>query len=90
MFPNDFEDAIAYAFQAMTMGKFIVFYGQQVYGEYDKSTMWSRASNFPEGSYLRNPMGDWYIRIGCGWTPINLCDIPPEVRVNCLLMGIPV
>ena len=72
------------------MNKYIVFYGQQVFGEYEKPDIWTRVDVFPDGCYMRNPMGNWYIRIGGGFTPINLCDIPPEVRVNCLLMGIPV
>lgn len=73
----------------MTMDKFIVFYGQQVYGEYEKPDIWTRHSDFPDGSYMRNPMGMWYLRFSGSWMGINLCDVPPEIRVNCLLLGIP-
>lgn len=83
MFPNDFEDAISYAFQNMTMGKFIVFYGQQIYGEYDKFPR-----DLPDGALVKTPLA-WYVMLAGALTPINLCDIPPEVRVNCLLLGIP-
>jgi hypothetical protein len=84
---NDFFDAITYALEAMTMGKYIVFYGQQIYGEYD-SHPW--CAGLPDGGYLRSPKGVWYIVLSGGLTPINLSDIPPEVRLNCLLLGIQV
>ena len=67
------------------MNKFIVFYGQQIYGEYDTHP---RYAELPDGAYLRSPKGVWYIVLGTGLTPINYSDIPPEVRVNCLLLGI--
>lgn len=69
------------------MSKYIVFYGQQIYGEYDKANL-PFAFDLPQGCYVRDPKGVWYITLGGGTTPINLSDIPPEVRVNCLLMGI--
>ena len=90
MFPNDFEDAISYAFQAMTMGNLIVFYGQQVYGEYP-SLLDIDHRELPDGAYIYNPhdkMGKHWYRTDL--TPVLPCDIPPEVRVNCLLLGIPV
>ena len=64
-----------------------VFYGQQVYGEYPDALP---SMDLPDGCYLQTKKPEWYIKIGGGFTPINLCDIPPEVRVNCLLLGIPV
>ena len=74
------------------MSNLIVFYGQQVYGEYTKdeiSARYIRHEPFPDGCYMRNPFTQqWYVHIGGGFTPINLSDIPKEVRVNCLLMGI--
>ena len=66
------------------MSKFIVFYGQQIYGEYDKFPR-----DLPDGALVKTPLA-WWVMLAGGLTPINLCDIPPEVRVNCLLMGIPV
>jgi hypothetical protein len=67
--------------------KWIVFYGQQVYGEYSLTTI-PPASHLPDGAYLRDPKNRWYIILSGGLTPINLSDIPNEVRLNCLLMGI--
>ena len=70
---------------------FIVFYGQQIYGEYDSATMYALGPDLPDGCYMRRPQtNNWYLRLSGSWTPINLCDVPPEVRLNCLLMGIPV
>ena len=70
------------------MSKIIVFYGQQIYGEYtrdDSPPTWE----LPDGCYIRYPEPNgWYIVLHRGLTPINLCDIPPEVRLNCLLLGI--
>ena len=74
----------------MSQSKNIVFYGQQIYEEYPVAAHWERLNTFPDGCYLRNHLGFWYIHIGGGFTPINYSDIPPEVRVNCLLMGISV
>lgn len=71
------------------MNKYIVFYGQQVYGEYEKPAIWDQIHDFPDGCYLLNSsLKSWYIRLDGGFTRINLWDIPPEVRVNCLLLGI--
>ena len=86
---NDFCDAILYAMGAMSMsvGTHVVFYGQQVYGEYEIASV-PPASHLPDGAYMLAPRGRWYLVLSGGLTPINLCDIPPEVRVNCLLLGI--
>lgn len=73
----------------MSQPSHIVFYGQQVYGEYEIATV-PPASHLPDGAYMLAPRGSWYIVLSGGLTPINYSDIPPEVRVNCLLMGIPV
>lgn len=72
------------------MSKFIVFYGQQIYGEYDGLTMCKIRPDLPDGCYMRSPQADWYLRLWGSWTPINYSDLPPEVRLNCLLMGIPI
>ncbi len=80
---DDFADALSYLFQSMSQ-KYIVFYGQQVYGEFENLA----PLDLPDGCYVRGFMGNWYVRIGGGLTPINLSDIPPEVRLNCLLLGI--
>lgn len=77
----------------MSQSKFIVFYGQQIYGEYTKDDLklrYIQHYEFPDGCYMRNPFTRcWYIQIGGSMSPINYSDIPPEVRLNCLLMGIP-
>ena len=69
------------------MSKFIVFYGQQIYGEYDTHP---RYADLPDGAYLRSPKGVWYRMLSRGLTPINYSDIPNEVWLNCLLMDISV
>ena len=72
------------------MNNIIVFYGQQIYGEYSRHNIppiWE----LPDGCYIRYPeTPGWYIVTHRGLALINLSDIPPEVRLNCLLMGIPV
>ena len=72
------------------MNNIIVFYGQQIYGEYsldDIPPTWE----LPDGCYIRYPETHmWYIVTHRGLALINLSDIPPEVRLNCLLMGIPI
>ena len=68
---------------------YIVFYGQQVYGEYEKPEIWTPVSTFPDGCYMLNTFTkSWYVLSVRTWLPINYSDLPPEVRLNCLLMGI--
>lgn len=69
--------------------KWIVFYGQQVYGEYSITTI-PAAWELPSGCYIRNPKGYWYCIIDGMNQPLINSDIPPEVRMNCLLLGISV
>ncbi len=72
------------------MNNIIVFYGQQIYGEYSRDDS-PPPRELPDGCYIRYPeTHGWYIVMCRGLTPINPSDIPPEVRLNCLLMGIPV
>ena len=73
----------------MSASTHVVFYGQQVYGEYGIATV-PPASHLPDGAYMLAPRGRWYRVLSGGLTPINLCDIPAEVRMNCLLLGIPI
>ena len=70
------------------MADITVFYGQQIYGEYTKQEWWDIRPSIPDGSYIRNWCDNWYIKLCGGFTPINYSDIPKEVRLNCLLMGI--
>lgn len=62
-----------------------VFYAGQFYGEFGES---QTLLDLPDGAYVRFPSGNWYMQFHGTKTPINLCDIPNEVRVNCLLLGI--
>ncbi len=66
-----------------------MFYGQQLYGTYSSNTPF-QVTDLPDGAYAKSYLGYWYLVLNNGLTPINLSDIPPEVRLNCLLMGIPV
>lgn len=84
---DDVLDVFSYALDLMNR-PYTLFYGQQVYGEYSKSEM-PKVHTFPEGCYMHNSWTNgWYVKLGGGFTPINLSDLPPEVKVNCLLLGI--
>lgn len=66
------------------MKHYLVFYAGLLYDEYDR-VPW--ASQMPEGSYLYDSgTGHWFVLIPGGWTPINLCDVPPELRTYLLLI----
>lgn len=70
------------------MSHYLVFYGQQIYGEYTKSEF-PKVYSLPDGCYMLAPFTHcWYVKIDGGFIPINLSDLPPEVKVNCLLLGI--
>ena len=72
------------------MNNVIVFYGQQIYGEYSLDDV-PPTGELPDGCYIRYPdTHGWYIVTHRSLALINLSDIPPEVRLNCLLMGIPI
>lgn len=62
-----------------------VFYAGKFYGEIQKGP---QMLDIPDGAYIRYPSKNWYKQFHGTKTPINLWDIPKEVRVNCLLLGI--
>lgn len=69
-----------------------VFYAGQLYGSYPLQE-WIQGSlslEMPDGAYLLVTEGRrWYIRQWSGYTPINLCDVPIELRALCLILDIP-
>lgn len=69
----------------MSVDMLYVFYAGQFYGEI---TPREALKGLPDGAYTRTSNNTWYLQFHGTKTPINLCDIPNEVRVNCLLLGI--
>lgn len=67
------------------MRTYYVFYAGQLYGEFEES---KSLLDLPDGAYIRFPSKNWYIQFHGTKSPINLCDIPNEVRVLCLLLDI--
>lgn len=50
--------------------------------------VWIPYENVPEGSYLyRQHSCTWYIRMGTSYTPINLSDVPKELKLLVLLLN---
>jgi hypothetical protein len=75
------------------MAKVIVFYEGKLYGEYDE---WPKF--LPYGAIIREKLGHhwgnksafWYRVITVSHTsPINLSDIPAEIKMLCLVLNIP-
>lgn len=44
--------------------------------------------DLPRGARILTPEGAWYLKIFNSHIPVNNCDIPPDVRALCLIMGI--
>ena len=71
------------------MKTYNVFYAGLLYGQYDRDG-WPRSHSFPDGCYCLMTFSDkshaWYIHMGGGFTPINLADVPNEVRLLTILL----
>lgn len=56
-----------------------------------ESDHWIGSNQWPEGACCRtqqnNGTANWYVRQYNGVVPINLCDIPKEIKTLMLLMG---
>lgn len=70
------------------MRTYYVFYAGQLYGEFREYEDYRKLIDLPDGAYIRSPYKSWYLQFHGAKTPINLCDIPNEVRVLCLLLDI--
>lgn len=70
------------------MRTYHVFYAGQLYGEFKEFKDYRKLIYLPDGAYIRAPYNIWYIQFHGTKSPINLCDIPNEVRVLCLLLDI--
>ena len=69
------------------MDAFHVFYAGQHYGEFKE---YLSLMDLPDGAYIRFPSTHWYIQYHGTKLPINLCDVPNDVRVLCLLLNVTV
>lgn len=66
------------------MKPILVFYAGLLYGEYDQ---YPPAREMPDGAYLYcHKLDTWYVAMHRGWTPINLSDVPKELRTYLLLL----
>ena len=74
----------------MTDGIHRAFYAGQLLGEYTRPKEFLHVVQLPDGAYYRSGIGAWYLKSHGTFTPINLCDIPNEVRVLCLLLNVTV
>lgn len=66
-----------------------VFYAGQLYGEFPFQEYYDQPMPMPDGAYVLYPRGHWYIQIHGGLSPINLSDLPEEIKVYRLLGVIP-
>lgn len=66
------------------MRKVTVFYGTQIYGEYNE---WQPSSSLPDGAYILDGKNWYQIRFG-GASPINYSDVSKEIKMLCLLLDI--
>lgn len=62
-----------------------LFYAGLIYAEYE---LWPASIDVPDGAYMFSRAGSWFIFQHGSFSGINLCDVPPELRTLCLLMGI--
>ena len=63
--------------------KNLVFLDGVLLAEYDE---WPQAGRIPNGTYLLTKQGDWYRKYRNNSSPINLCDVPKELRLAVVLM----
>lgn len=69
-----------------------LFYAGQLYGEYPYQEWVAKniSCDTPDGAYLYEAgRKTWYIRRFSSFTTINLCDVPTELQMLCLLLDIP-
>ena len=64
----------------------LAFYEGQLYAEYAN---WDYPSKVPNGAYLRFRSGNWYRTYDGFLDPINLWDVPEELKPVLLLLDIP-
>lgn len=68
-----------------------VFYAGQLHATYhlQEWVSGSRSLEVPDGAYLLMTEGHrWYLRQWSSFTPLNLCDVPAELKTLCLLLDI--
>ena len=69
-----------------------LFYAGQLHASFTINE-WGREYRsqwVPDGAYLLQTEGpSWYLYQWCSFTPINLCDVPAELQMLCMLLDIP-
>lgn len=68
-----------------------VFHGGAIFAEADE---WIKSGQLPNGAYIRTHVkwrrsSDWYVTRHGNVSPINLCDIPKEIKMIMLLLDEP-
>ena len=64
-----------------------VFYAGQLYETYTYEE-W-KGVVLPDGAFIRfSEQGNWYHYCWHTFVPLNNCDVPPELKTLCLLLGI--
>lgn len=84
-------EGLVVASQGVLMSRLRVFYATLLYGEYTYETFTNEVRMaLPEGCYLHftPPLSErhWY-RLDL--TPVLIEDVPKEIKMLCLVMGIP-
>lgn len=70
------------------MSRRLVFYAGLLHSEVQPGEILS-PRDLPDGAYVYAPRGDqtyWYLVRFCNAEPINLCDVPKELRTYVLLI----
>lgn len=60
-----------------------VFWNRRIWKE---DNYWINSRDCPDGAYMLQNSRTWYVVMGRGFTPINLCDVPKELRLLALLL----
>lgn len=69
------------------MNHYLVFYAGLVYGEYEGGDWGGVSITLPDGAYMLFNKKLWYAKRHSSLTPINLCDVPKELRLLTLLLN---
>lgn len=61
----------------------LVFHEGKLHSE--EKTLWY-SMELPHNSYVCNKLDNWYVVRNAQARPINLCDVPKELRMQVLLL----
>lgn len=62
---------------------FTVFYANLLYGQFDEDM---RASDLPDGAYVLNAIGRWFVLQSMQYHEIKPHEVPPQTRLTALLL----